>query len=129
MSKYSKPSILREKSMDFAVLITELADILAENRKNYRLADQLIRSGTSIGANIREARSAESSADFVHKLGIAQKECDETLYWLELLKQSERISEQVFVDYYAKASELFVMIKSSIITAKGKHPSISRVTR
>jgi len=129
MSKYSKPSILREKSMDFAVLIIELADALSENRKNYRLADQIIRSGTSIGANIREAGSAESSADFVHKLGIAQKECDETIYWLELLKQSERISEQVSIDYSAKASELLVMIKSSILTAKGRRPSVSRETR
>ena len=118
MSQYSKPSILREKSLAFAVLVIELSDSIATNPRNYRLADQLIRCGTSIGANIREAGSAESSADFIHKLGIAQKECDETLYWLELLLRSDRISEQIFKDYSANASELLVMIKSSILTAR-----------
>jgi len=120
MSQYSNKGVLSNKALLFAVSIVELADALSESRKNYRLADQLIRSGTSIGANIREAGNVESSADFIHKLGIAQKECDETLYWLELLKQSERISEQTFQAYSANASELLVMLKSSILTAKGK---------
>ena len=77
-----------------------------------------MKSGTSIGANIREAQNGESSADFIHKLGIAQKETDETLYWLELLQKTEYISEAAFQSIYQDTEEILRMIRSAILTKK-----------
>jgi four helix bundle protein len=85
------------------------------------MSKQLLRSGTSVGANIREAQNAESRLDFIHKLAIAQKECDETLYWLELLNQSNYILTNEFESIQNNASELLKMLKSSIITTKQKN--------
>lgn len=82
------------------------------------LSRQLLRSGTSVGANIREGYNAESDADFIHKLGIAQKECDETCYWLELLKATDYLDEKQFASIYADADSLLKIIKSVIITKK-----------
>ena len=90
----NKKNILRDKSFAFAVRIAKLYRYLVENKKEFVLSKQLLRSGTSIGANIREAYNAESKKDFIHKLAIAQKECDESLYWLELLSAIECISEK-----------------------------------
>ena len=84
----------------------------------YNIADQIQRSGTSIGANHREAIAAESDVDFVHKLAVAQKECNETLYWLELLKETGYIDEQMFTSFYADAEEIMRMLTASIITVK-----------
>ena len=84
---------------------------LCEERKEYVLSKQVLRSGTSIGANIREAINAQSPADFIHKCAIAQKECDETLYWLELLKESK----------YIDAEELLKIIRSIILSSKKIH--------
>lgn len=75
-------------SFEFALMIISFCEILEEQRK-YIIARQLLKSGTSIGANIREAQNAESKADFIHKMKIAAKETDETEYWLHLCKQSE----------------------------------------
>ncbi len=85
------------------------------------MSKQLLRSGTSIGANIREAQNAQSKADFIHKLAISQKECDETLYWLELLFKSEFISEIEFNHYYPTGNELLRMLRSASITSKTKN--------
>jgi len=82
------------------------------------LSKQLLRSGTSVGANVREGQNAESKPDFVHKLAIAQKECDETMYWLELLKESEYLNEEEFISIHSEASELLKIIRSIIITTK-----------
>ena len=115
-----KASILQEKSFQFAVEIVFLADLLHASFKGFRLADQILGSGTSIGANIREAGNAESAADFVHKLSIALKECDETVYWLDLLIQTERISKPLHESLISKALELRKMLTSSIVTVKKK---------
>ena len=77
-----------------------------------------MRSGTSIGANIREAENAESNADFIHKLSIAQKECDETCYWLELLNATEYINKSEYDSIYKDATELLKIIRSIIISSK-----------
>ena len=74
-------NIIKDKSFKFAVRIVNFHKILIE-RKEYVMSKQILRSGTSIGANIREAQNAQSDADFIHKLSISQKETDETLYWL-----------------------------------------------
>ncbi|MFL5765856.1 MAG: four helix bundle protein [Bacteroidia bacterium] len=67
--------------------------LLVEEKREYVMSKQLLRSGTSIGANIREAQNAQSKADFIHKLSISQKECDETMYWLNLLNQTDYLTE------------------------------------
>jgi four helix bundle protein len=116
-------SIIQEKSMDFAVRIVSLYKVLVNDKKEYVLSKQILRSGTSIGANIREAHNAESKADFVHKLGIAQKETDETLYWLELLHKTDYLSFNDFETYSSDASEILKILRSIILTTKQRNNS------
>ena len=85
---------LRQRSFDFSVRIVALARLLSKSQTDRVLATQVLRSGTSIGANIREAQFAQSKADFVSKLSIALKEASETQYWLELLFASGLMSEE-----------------------------------
>lgn len=101
MKNYQSSNIILEKSFAFALEIIEFSEKLIE-RKRYRMADQLFRSGTSIGANLREAQNAESKKDFLHKVKIAAKEADETAYWLELCKASP---------YYPREEKLEVLLK------------------
>lgn len=82
-----KDNAVRDKSFSFAVRIVKLYQYLVEQKKEYVLSKQLLRSGTSVGAMIREAEHAESKNDFSHKFAIAQKEINESIYWLDLLKQ------------------------------------------
>jgi four helix bundle protein len=110
-------SVLKEKSFLFALRVIKLYKYLCE-KKEFVLSKQLLRSGTSVGANIREAQNAQSKPDFIHKLSIAQKECDETLYWIELLNQSGFISTDEFVSINDDAKELLRMLRSAIITSK-----------
>jgi four helix bundle protein len=81
-----KENIIKNKSFDVAVRIVRLNQYLCNSRKELVLSKQLLRCGTSIGAMVREAEHAETKADFKHKMGIAQKEINETIYWLELLR-------------------------------------------
>lgn len=111
-------SILKKKSFAFAVRIVKQYKSLREDKQEFVLSKQLLRSGTAIGALVREAQNAESKADFIHKLGIAQKETDETLYWLELLKETGFLDEQEFLNNSNDASGLLKMIRSSILTSK-----------
>jgi four helix bundle protein len=113
-------SIIKEKSFHFAVRIINLYKYLSETKKEFVMSKQLLRSGTSVGANVREAHNAESDADFIHKLAISQKECDETLYWLELLKETNYINENEFNSLHGNALELLKIIKSIILTMKQK---------
>jgi four helix bundle protein len=87
---------VQQRSFDFAVRIMRLYKYLLDNKKEFILAKQILRSGTPPGALIREAQNAESTRDFLHKLAIAQKECDETAYWLELLVASGLLSARQF---------------------------------
>ena len=119
----AKENIVKNKSFKFAVRIVNLYKYLCEERKEYVLSKQVLRSGTSIGANIREAVNAQSPADFIHKCSIAQKECDETLYWLELLKESKYIDEKEFISVYNDAEELLKIIRSIILSSKKIHNS------
>jgi four helix bundle protein len=117
--------ILQEKSFQFALKIIKLYKFLSEEKREYVLSKQILRSGTSIGANIREAQNAQSKADFIHKLSISQKECDETIYWLELLNQSEYISNEEFNFLNTNANELLKMLRSAILTSKAKLHTIN----
>jgi four helix bundle protein len=107
-----KDNIIKEKSFAFALKIIALYQILIEG-KEYILSKQLLRSGTSIGANVEESTAAQSASDFVHKLSIASKEARETKYWLMLLQQSKLVD----CDYsiYLKEIDEIINILTSII--------------
>lgn len=83
-----KPNLIVDLTFDFALKIISFTELLEEKRK-FNIANQLFRSGTSIGANVREAQNAQSKADFIHKIKLAAKEADETTYWLSLCEKSE----------------------------------------
>jgi len=110
-------SKLRTQSMDFAVSIINLVKHLKENRESI-ISNQISRSGTSIGANIREAHYAHSKADFIAKLQIALKEANETGYWLELLFKTNYITETEYKHLDSACTSIRVMLISSINTAK-----------
>lgn len=111
-------SVLKDKSFLFAIRIVNLYKTITETKREFVMSKQVYRSGTAIGALIREAQNAESKLDFIHKLSIAQKECDETMYWLELLKATEYITQTEFDSISSDNLELLKMLKSSILTVK-----------
>lgn len=113
-------NVLKSKSFEFAIKIVELYQILTIEKKEYVLSKQLLRSGTAIGAMVREAQNAESSKDFIHKMGVAQKECDESLYWLELLHSTKYLDDSSFQVQSKMANELLKIIRSIILTSKSK---------
>ena len=115
-----KKSILKDKSKAFALRVIRLYKYLCEEKKEYILSKQMLRSGTSIGANIAEAFYGQSEADFVSKLSIAQKETSETMYWLELLHESEYLKQKEFNSVYSDTEELTKLLTSSIKTVKDK---------
>ncbi|WP_311135702.1 four helix bundle protein [Kaistella polysaccharea] len=110
--------IVRELSFQFALDAIKLYKFLISEKKEFVLSKQFLRSATSVGANLREAKNAQSPADFIHKNAIAQKECDESIYWLELLFASEYISESDFQELNEKAVSLLKIIKSIILSKK-----------
>jgi four helix bundle protein len=115
-----KENVIKDKSFAFALRIVKLYKFLCEIKKEYVLSKQLLRSGTAIGALIREAEHAESKADFIHKIAIAQKEANETAYWIELLFRSEYIIENDYQSVKTDVQELNKIIASIIITSKNK---------
>lgn len=116
----TKPNPVREKSFRFAVRIVNFGKYLMEWRE-FILSKQIIRSGTSIGANIREAQQAQSPADFIHKMSIAQKEADETLYWLELLKETEYIDDVQFISLETELLEVVKLLCAILKTSKSRN--------
>lgn len=111
-------SILKEKSFDFALRIIKLAKYLQNSHKEYIISKQIMRSGTAIGALVREAQYAQSKADFLHKLTIALKEANETEYWLLLLFESNYIDKQMFDSISPDIKELLKLLISSTKTIK-----------
>jgi four helix bundle protein len=107
-----------DKALSYSVRIVNLYKYLKKEKHEYIISDQLMRSGTSIGANISEAISAESTADFIHKLGVAQKEANETLYWLDLLMKCDYISEKEHKSMSEDCEALRKIIASIILTTK-----------
>ena len=94
---YQSPSPLRTKSRNFAIRIIKLYQTLRTEKKEYILSNQILKSGTSIGANIAESECAFSKKDFLAKVYIALKECNETLYWLDLLHETGYLTEEGFI--------------------------------
>ena len=107
-----------DKCIAFSIKINTLRRYLREKHHEYNNSDQIQRSGTSIGANYSEACDAESKADFIHKLGIAQKEANETIYWLKVLYGSELITQTQYDELLNDVSELYRIITACIKTAK-----------
>lgn len=114
----SQDSILKTKSFNFAVRTIKLYQYLKKKCGEYEIAQQVIRSGTSIGALVREAEFAESRKDFIHKLYIGLKEANEINYWLELLYAAEYINKRMFDSMKKDAEEILKMLVSSVKTVK-----------
>ncbi len=115
-----KENVIKNKSFAFAIRVVKLYQYLQTKKKEYVLSKQLLRSGTSVGAMVREAEHSESKADFIHKLAIAQKEINESMYWLELLNATEYLSTEHFKSINVDAIEIIKLITSIIKTTKAK---------
>ena len=111
-------SILREKSKEFSKNIVFLCRRLKQDHVEGVLLNQLLRSGTSVGANIHEAQYAQGTKDFISKLEIALKECNESEYWLELLFETDSISKEEYSMFHKACIELRRMLVSSVTTLK-----------
>lgn len=113
-----RENVVKTKSFAFALRVVKLCRFLATEKKEYVLSKQLLRSGTAVGALVREAEHGESRADFIHKMAIALKEANETEYWIELLHQSEYLDEAGYKSIHADAVELLKLLISIVKTAK-----------
>jgi four helix bundle protein len=113
-----KENIIKDKSLQFAIRIVNLYKYLVKEKNEFVMSKQILRCGTSIGANCREGDFAESKLDFIHKFAIAQKECNETIYWLELLLATKYISETEFTSISTDAIEIMKLLTSIIVSSK-----------
>ena len=116
-------NVVQEKSFAFAIRIVNLHRFLSSEKKEYVLSKQLLRSGTAIGALVREAEHAESKADFVHKLAIALKEANETEYWILLLRETNYLTMSESESILSATTELLKLLTSIIkSTKRGARP-------
>jgi four helix bundle protein len=113
-----KENAIKIKSFAFAIRIVRLYQYLCDKKKEYVISKQLLRCGTGVGALIRESEQAESRADFRHKLSIAQKEINETIYWLELLRATDYLGESEFKSISLNAVEIIKILTSIIKSTK-----------
>ncbi len=119
-----KDSILKTKSYNFALRIVKLAQYLQSDKKEFILSKQVLKSGTSVGALIREAEFGQSKADFISKMSISLKEANETMYWLSILKDSNYIEQKIFDSMNADCSELIAILVSTVKTSKKNNEKI-----
>jgi len=113
---------ITDRSFDFAVRIVKLCRFLeSQDRTSKTLANQLLRSGTSIGANVEEAQAGQSKADFIAKMSIARKEARETHYWLRLLKESEIVSDAQLSEIINEADEIIRIITAIVKTSQTRN--------
>lgn len=115
-----KENIVKNKSFAFAVRVVKLYQFLCEEKREFVLSNQLLRSGTSVGAMVREAEHAETKKDFIHKMGVAQKEINESIYWLELLKETDYLTIEQFDSFNADAIVIIKLITAILKSAKAK---------
>ena len=109
---------LKDKSYQFAIRIVKLSQFVRQDKKEFVLSKQVLRSGTAIGALIREAEFGQSRADFTSKMSMSLKEANETEYWLSLLKDTDFINENQFVKLQSDCKELIAMLVSTVKTSK-----------
>jgi four helix bundle protein len=117
---YMKHSILQERSYAFALQVINISRNISDKKREYILTKQLIRSGTSIGANIQEASEAQSRKDFISKLSISLKESKETVYWLKLIRDSNLESRIIMEGAISECNQIMYLLIASIKTAKKK---------
>lgn len=117
-----KKNVLENKSLLFALRIINAYKYITQDKQEYILSQQLLRSGTSVGAMIKEAEFAESKMDFIHKLNVALKEANETRYWLMLLKGAEYISVSAYESIEEDCNELIRLLVSIIKTSRQNLP-------
>ena len=115
-----KNNIIKDKSFNFSLRVVQLYKFLCDEKKEYVMSKQVLRSGTAIGALVRESEHAESRLDFIHKLSIALKEANETEYWLDLLFQSEYIAKESFESIQKDIHEILKLLISIVKTSKLK---------
>lgn len=113
-----RENVVKSKSFNFAIRVIRLYQFLVSEKKEYVMSKQLLRSGTSVGAMVRESEHAESKADFKHKLSIAQKEINESIYWLELLEKTDYLDEKEFNSLNNDAVEIIKLLTSIIKATK-----------
>jgi len=113
-----RENVIKDKSFAFALRTVKMYQFLCEQKKEFVISKQLLRSGTSVGALVREAEQAESSVDFIHKMAIALKEANETEYWIELLFESNYIDETSFNSIKSDLTEILKLLVSIIKTTK-----------
>ena len=116
-----KDNILLDKSFAFAIRIVKLYKYLSQDKKEFILSKQLLRSGTSIGANINEAQDAQSKNDFISKLSISLKEARETKYWIELLRETDYLTDKEANNILEDLIEVIKLLVSIIKTTKENH--------
>ncbi len=114
-----KINAIKDKSIAFAVRVVKAYKFLNSQHKEFVMSKQLLRSGTAVCALYREAEQAESKTDFIHKMAIAQKECNETMYWLELVEATDYLKKEAFDSLFSDAQELIKLITSIIKSTKG----------
>ena len=117
-----KKNVIKTKSFAFAVRVINLYKYLVSEKKEFVLSKQILKSGTSVGACIRESENAESRSDFKHKLSIAQKEINETIYWLELLNETHFIEKIQFESLLSDAIEIMKLLTSILKRMKSNTP-------
>ena len=122
----AKDSVLRSKSYAFAIRVVNLAKFLRDEKKEYILSKQIVRCGTSIGANIEEASGAQSDNDFIAKLHIALKESKETHYWLRFLRDTKYITEDQAESLLCDIGEIITILTRSLKTIKSRTKSSSK---
>jgi four helix bundle protein len=115
-----KENVIVNKSYTFAVRIVKLYEFLKKEKQEFVLAKQVLRSGTSIGANVEEAVAGQSAVDFIHKLSIARKEARESSYWLRLLNDTGYLKQDQFESIHTDCEEIIKILNSIIITSKTK---------
>lgn len=111
-------NLMHDKSFTFAIRVVKAYQYLTREKKEYVLSKQLLRSGTAIGASLRESKFAQSRADFVSKLSISLKEANETSYWLELLFRCGYIDQSTYESIYKDCNELISLLAASVKSAK-----------
>ena len=111
-------NILKNKSYQFAIEIVKISEQIISHKKEFILSKQLLRSGTAVGALVREAEFAQSRADFINKLSVSLKEANETLYWLNLLKDTNYIEKDKFDILSSACKEIISILVSSVKTSK-----------
>ena len=112
-------NIVKDKAERFAIRIVKCSRYIRDKQREYSLADQLLRSGTSIGANLSEAEFAQSKADFITKLSISLKEAAETKFWLKLLHETDLLEDKMFYSMYTDVKDIISLLVTILRKLKG----------